>query len=71
MYSGEQWGTFRSDTTFFVALIRANYNRWLLNYKITQFAVFVRGSWEVERSEHSWEIGKRKQGRGGLNLVAS
>ena len=64
-------GNIQIRGTFFVALICANYNRWLLNYKITQFTVFVRGGWEVERSEHSWEIGKRKQGRGCLNLVVS
>ena len=29
--------------TFFMAFIVADYNRWLWNYKITRFTIFVRG----------------------------
>ena len=37
-------GTFLCD----IYPICADYNRWLSNYKITQFTVFVRGGWEVD-----------------------
>ena len=42
------WGSIGNTETrgtFFVALDCANYNRWLWNYKIIQFTVFVRDGW--------------------------
>ena len=43
------WGNMGNVQTrglfFFVAFIGAAYNRWLWNYKISQFTLFVRREW--------------------------
>ena len=35
-------GKFKSRKHFFVAFIFADYNKWLRNYKIAEFTIFVR-----------------------------
>ena len=40
-------GNFQIKSAFFVEFIGADYNRWIWNYKIKRFTVFVRGSWAV------------------------